>query len=123
MNVFAFTDEHEATEGTILARVPAGIETTDELFDALTELLHLPSYFGRNWDALSDVLRDFHWLAPRRIVIAHAEVPALPERQREIYVSVLRHAVEDWKQRAGDHELVVSFPEATQLELYRLLAR
>jgi RNAse (barnase) inhibitor barstar len=29
-----------------------------ELFDALTAALALPDYFGRNWDALDECLRD-----------------------------------------------------------------
>ncbi|WP_165947271.1 barstar family protein [Micromonospora sp. 15K316] len=32
--------------------------TRDGLFAALTDALTLPAHFGRNWDALADVLRD-----------------------------------------------------------------
>lgn len=39
--------------------VVEGVELGEgELFDALAAALHLPDYFGRNWDALDECLRD-----------------------------------------------------------------
>lgn len=36
-----------------------GVELGEgELFDALASALELPDYFGRNWDALDECLRD-----------------------------------------------------------------
>ena len=33
-----------------------------ELMERLAEGLHIPSWFGGNWDGLADVLRDLSWL-------------------------------------------------------------
>lgn len=35
-----------------------GIRTPERLFDELSRSLDLPDYFGRNWDALDECLRD-----------------------------------------------------------------
>ncbi len=106
----------------MIASVRAGITTVEELHDVLSEALHLPNYFGRNWDALDEVLGDLSWLAPRRVVILHADLPALPVELLRVYLDVLRTAVDDWTRRPGAHELVVAFPEAEQLAIRRLLA-
>ena len=35
-----------------------------ELMERLASGLHIPSWFGGNWDGLADVLRDLSWLPP-----------------------------------------------------------
>jgi len=35
-----------------------GVRTPERLFDELSSSLDLPDYFGRNWDALDECLRD-----------------------------------------------------------------
>lgn len=119
---FTFYESADELGEGMIANVRAGIASVDELFDALEEALHLPNYFGRSWDALDEVLGDLSWLAPRRVVIVHADLPELPDEQLRVYVDVLRTAVEDWKRRPGAHELVVAFPEVEQLAIRRLLA-
>lgn len=44
------------------------------LMDCLVRELQLPAWFGRNWDALADVLVDLSWLQPlpRCIEFCHA---------------------------------------------------
>lgn len=111
---------HVLGEGMI-ANVRAGIGSADELYDVLSEAMHLPNYFGRNWDALDEVLGDLSWLAPRRVILVHADLPELPTEQLRVYLDVLRTAVAEWTRRPGAHELVVAFPEVEQLAIRRLL--
>ncbi|MCI4065744.1 barstar family protein [Micromonospora sp. R77] len=42
------------------------------LYDALDAALHLPGHFGRNWDALADVLADRLDAGPLTLVVADA---------------------------------------------------
>ncbi|WP_234313887.1 barstar family protein [Streptomyces sp. NBRC 109706] len=47
----------------------------DAVFARFREEVRLPDYFGWNWDALTDCLRDLRWLGAERclLVIEHAE--------------------------------------------------
>jgi RNAse (barnase) inhibitor barstar len=119
---FVFYESADALGDGMIANVRAGITSVDELHDVLSEALHLPNYFGRNWDALDEVLGDLSWLAPRRVVIVHADLPELAVEQLRVYLDVLRTAVNEWTRRPGAHELVVAFPEVEQLAIRRLLA-
>jgi RNAse (barnase) inhibitor barstar len=119
---FAFYESADELGDGMIANVRAGIASVDELYDVLTEALHLPNYFGRNWNALDEVLGDLSWLAPRRIVIVHEDLPELQAEQLRVYLDVLRYAVAEWTRRPGAHELIVAFPEVEQLAIRRLLA-
>ena len=37
-----------------------------DLFTKLSNALHFPDYFGKNWDALIDLYYDFHWIFGKR---------------------------------------------------------
>ncbi len=88
---------------------------------ALTEALRLPDYFGRNWDALTDCLRDLSWLPPGRITLIHDSLPALSQVELHTYVHVLADAMEDWK--PGERcVLVVIFPEGARHRVLEALA-
>jgi len=52
-----------AAAGAYLAVLSgAGIAGQEELLDRLAAALRFPPYFGRNWDALDEMLRDLDWL-------------------------------------------------------------
>jgi hypothetical protein len=90
------------------------------LFQVLSKALRLPWYFGRNWDALEDLLRNLEWFPPGRVVLVHEALPELPPDQLEIYVDVLANCVDFWKAHEG-HELVVVFSEADHARVNQLL--
>ncbi|WP_434695873.1 barstar family protein [Pseudomonas sp. Z1-14] len=71
-------------------------------------LLWLPGYFGFNWDALYDCLRDLSWIPCRQLVLVHESLPRLLRKDLRLYLEVLRDSVLDW---AGDegHEIEVVF--------------
>ncbi|MFE4638456.1 barstar family protein [Streptomyces sp. NPDC056773] len=78
-----------------------GVRSKAELMRRCGAALSVPEYFGGNWDALSDALRDLSWLpaAPGRLLAVtswrgYAEVrPADWETLRE----VLEEAVAFWR--------------------------
>lgn len=53
-------------EGSHVGHLPAGVSSKEQLMPVREEALRLPDYFGRNWDALFDCLRDLSWLPPGR---------------------------------------------------------
>lgn len=116
--VFAFADDplgcREADD--FVARIPPGIATRDQLFDVLSRELELPSYFGRNWDALSDCLRDLSWIDRRRVVIAHEAVPNLDAATLRSYLVVLAECVIDWKP-SEQHVVLVVFPKRLETHI------
>jgi RNAse (barnase) inhibitor barstar len=92
------------------------------LFQALAEQLKLPIYFGRNWDALSDCLRDLSWIKPRRVVILHTDLPPFDEATLRSYLEVLAPCIKDWK--VGEaHELIVVFPPQYRDRIKELLTK
>ena len=117
---FVFLDDFPAGQfgDARIVRVPHGLETKQQLLDTLARGLDLPDYFGWNWDALDECLRDLSWIEhPRRIVLLHEGVP-FPDGSddRAIYLDLLKNAVSSWGPGAP-HELIVVFPRECQPDI------
>ncbi|MEU9163915.1 barstar family protein [Streptomyces sp. NPDC048424] len=67
---------------------------TDAVFRQFYDELRLPDYFGWDWDALFDCLRDLEWLAADQyVVIVEAADEALPGDavgRRQLFGALLR---------------------------------
>ena len=100
--------------------MPPGISDADQLLRAIEEALKFPAYFGANWNALFDCLRDFHWLDEAIVVLQHDDIPALPPHDLRTYIEVLQGAVADWG-KVEQHRLVVVFPASSRSEVRQLL--
>lgn len=104
-----------------IAQIPPNIADRQELLSILAKELNFPDYFGRNWDALDEVLRDFSWVKCKRIVIVHHNIPfQLGEGDLRTYLDILMSCVEDWKP-GETHELVVVFPLACREAIQSIL--
>lgn len=119
---FVYTKEPPSptTRDCLVVEIPNGIHTVEELFTTIDKGLRLPSYFGRNWSALSDCLRDLHWVQERSVEIWHRDMPHLPEADAVNYLSVLAEAALDW-QEGEVHSLKVFFPEPTKNLIQKLV--
>lgn len=116
------TDRHSYDTGKVFyAHLPRELHGSESLLEALYHLLWFPGYFGFNWNALYDCLRDFSWISCHLIVLAHEDLPAMSEGDLRIYLEVLRDAVLDWKP-GESHRLEVIFHERDRVEVERLLA-
>jgi len=115
-------------EAAATVTVPAAISTKESLLEVLSSGLSFPEYFGSNWDALEECLRDLDWLPAGSIVINHEELPSLDSHSLRTYLSILKGAVEKWRQSL-ERELHVSFPlgaeeaVAAGLEAARLMGQ
>jgi len=97
----------------------AVVEASGDLFDDLSRALELPSWFGRNWDALEDVLADLSWRKGDGHVVIFRSYPA--DESLGILVDVLRSSAEYWMGR-GKPFFAVFVDPAKKLalpELYR----
>ncbi len=68
MNELKFINNNEFNNSAkaFIAILPFGINNKNELLDELKKKLMFPEYFGFNWDALSDCLKDFHWIKEKK---------------------------------------------------------
>lgn len=82
MAPFKFIDDLSGFgfSNTFCVRIDPSIGLIDELLKALYYKLWLPGYFGFNWDALYDCLRDLEWIKLYKVVLIHEVLPAIPER-------------------------------------------
>jgi hypothetical protein len=122
---FRFVD-HPASwhePATLVVRVPSRVRSKRGLLTEMVRQLRLPAYFGWNWDALDECLRDLHWLpAARRVALVHDGLPLRPGSPgRATYVRLLSGATQAWAPE-DDHELLAVFPEQARQEIITLLA-
>jgi hypothetical protein len=103
-----------------VARLPPGLRGSQEVFDALFQHLQFPGYFGFNWNALSDCLRDLSWISQRRVVILHSDLPVLPSDEVATYLEVMWECLRDWKP-SEPHQLIVAFPDVVRSTIHGLL--
>jgi len=79
------------------AVLPGNATTKGELFDELASALHLPDYFGNNWDAFEETLGD---IEPRDLIVRNARAlwTQLPQ-EMALFVDV-------WLDNAPESQLV-----------------
>ncbi len=133
--VFADYVSSIVTDQDFLLKVPSGVKSTADLFSWYQKEGRFPDYFGRNWDAFLDCLRDFSWTDKKRIIIAHDDVPLSGnEKELRTYLEILKTAVNDWKEVKErpfteppkempyfEHELLVVFPSVAEARIKNVL--
>lgn len=82
---------------SLVGVVPKDLSTADSLLQAVAKALLFPGYFGHNWNALYDCLRDFHWTSQKDVVLIHSDLPALDDDELKIYLKTLQEASASWK--------------------------
>ena len=85
----------DATRGAKLDVVT--VDAKANLFDDLARALAFPDWFGRNWDALEDVLGDLSWRKGDGHVVVFRTYPA--GEDFGILIDVLRTTAEYWAGR------------------------
>lgn len=103
-----------------VVELPEEIATADQLLKAYDDLLHFPEYFGFNWNAMDECLRDLEWIQNRRIIIIHKSLPKIERSQVRIYLSILSDCMREWEKNEA-HVVVVVFPEGLEQLVNSLL--
>ena len=84
-----FDQEYEASKVGGVLEIPSGIEDKRTLLDLYSRAFNFPDWFGYNWDALLDCLRDVG-TGVRQIIIRHSDIPFLSSpKYRTAYLDVL----------------------------------
>ena len=117
---FVETPPSYDTAKVFYVRIDPTIRTTEELIRSLYYLLWLPGYFGFNWDALYDCLRDLSWVPCHKIVLVHESLPEIPRDDLKIYVEILCDSILDWVSDDG-HEIEVVFRDIDRIVVENLL--
>jgi Barstar (barnase inhibitor) len=95
--------------GAVVLTVPAKVASKQCLMAVYKQGLGCP-WFGANWDALYDAMRDLSWLGDKDLVIEHVDLPfGEKRRSRILYFSLLQDALEDW-QLENPAKLTVRIP-------------
>ena len=72
----------------------------------LAAAAQFPAYFGRNWDAVSDLLRDFSWAPARGYVLLITAADRLLQMGRRdflTFIQVVEMAIRDWRDERGEY--------------------
>jgi hypothetical protein len=121
--------------GDFVLLVPTGIRSKTDLLATLADAGNFPDYFGGNWDALQDCLRDLSWIGNRTVLIVHSDIP-LQESPDECrtYLDILQTVLADWSRAVEPdaaesppgwsyvhHEFRVVFPISAKAGIARLV--
>lgn len=118
--IFTDCDDHPELQGSFKGIVGSAIFDADRLLDEVAKSLKFPAYFGENWNALFDCLRDLSWIEEERICLIHEELPSIGNEDLRVYLEILRDATDDWK--AGEvHQFYVLFPACIEERVRSLL--
>ncbi len=72
--------------------------------------MDFPDYYGVNWDAFLDCIRDLSWLPPGDIVLSHEDLPLEGDSDLvQTHLLVLDYAVKKWSS-SKERSLIVVFP-------------
>lgn len=96
----------------------AACTTKAELLTRIAHALHFPDWFGHNWDALADCLRDLSWLPGTGWRIEFNNVEALSSAEPETFATlldILAEAASFWTDHDGllDYGFTSGGPQAT----------
>jgi hypothetical protein len=87
----------------------AAVHSKQDLMEALSAALDLPDYFGGNWDALEEVLRDLGWLEAKGHVVLIENGEELWKRDPELTGMLVRSWIEaagGWAEKGVPFHLV-----------------
>jgi RNAse (barnase) inhibitor barstar len=96
-----------------------GIDSKERFMDLCAGVFNLPDYFGRNWDALEDCLKDMRWIKADGFVILYENFGALAERATEDFeesMEILSDAAEYWSENDKPMLALLRGEPATELE-------
>ncbi|MCC8361837.1 barstar family protein [Lysobacter sp. A6] len=101
--------------GLQVRRIDLGGADKHQLLLRISTALDFPNTFGRNWDALSDSLRDLSWLPKAGFALLFENGGALHQAEGEDFDSlleILEESAQDWAEREVPFWSFIALPES-----------
>jgi hypothetical protein len=108
---FEYGDQPGGDSESLVVVVPR-VRTKTDLIAVVRDGLAVPFWFGHNWDALHEGLRDLSWVQVPNVILFHVAIPELPIAELKTYLEILILATAT--PLAGDHGLRVVFPPGSE---------
>lgn len=109
-------------DDAVVVNIAASVVTKAELFNAYEVSLGFPDYFGANWDAFEECIRDLSWVPTRLIVLSHNGLPFADSPDLlAMYISILDSATKKWV-TLMDHDIMIRFPRECENTIREILA-
>jgi RNAse (barnase) inhibitor barstar len=77
------------------------IRTKAQFLDYCAKILDFPYYFGRNWDALEDCLKDMEWIKAKGFVILYEQFGEFAENSPDEFdqaLDIFKEVSEYWRE-------------------------
>jgi RNAse (barnase) inhibitor barstar len=97
-------------KGTLIAVLDGqGIDTMSQFFTTIAKQLELPSYFGKNLDALYDCLCDFSWTDVSNVQIVFKNYDSFlakeSQQKRWDILAILNDSANEWRAMKGTDKI------------------
>lgn len=84
------------------------IKSKEDLLTEFATQLKFPSYFGNNWDALFECLRDLEWLESQKTAVLIQNYHILESKKLDDPLfAILRDTNDYWKERRVPFDVVL----------------
>lgn len=118
MTYFGFYDKERIKE----IFIPNNLNNKFELFDFFSHTLELPKWFGKNWDALEDSLRDLNWIKEAVLIFTHSDIPFDNDPlEQKLYLDILIECINHWKDKPI--AFIALFPKNEKKRLEMLIKK
>lgn len=105
----AVIDELECNGFKVFNVDGASIKTKEQLLSAVAKEMNFPDYFGMNWDALHECLRDMEWLPAKGYVLFVRNGELFWQRANRVagtFVEIWSSSAEEWSREGKPFHLV-----------------
>ena len=94
----------------------SGVYTKEDLLDELGKALRFPEYYGRNWDAVDECIRDMAWIRAKGYLVLFIELNVAAQRiPGEVVnlVDVVDDVIYEWRAEGTPFNVVVEVPSGS----------
>lgn len=108
---FKSIEDIKIVDNSMTVNIPTNVRSDHDLFSLFSKELNFPDYFGDNWDALFDCLKDLSFVKEKNITIINNDIPFKNSiYDRKTYIELLVDLINHWKEHY-QHKIFIYFPE------------